>query len=489
MLAPADNISVRFLKLVLPEQGYYIAAVKRPGSKGGFRHIFTASVEELWSVLEEHDRNGWETYHACASFKEALSDPPGATQKRLGRTQANALGAKAFWIDLDAGKDDKGKAKPYSTQHEAAAALKRFLKATGLPTPVLVSSGYGLHVYWPLAEMLDPATWKRYAEGLKALCEKHGLHTDPARTADISSVLRTPGTHNHKRGTTAPVSCNPEFLQVQQQPLERFATLLDAGRQGAAPMTGLAGPQPARARAGGAAKAGSVSADLLGGLDDYPPAFAADIVNRCGQLGEIRDKRGAVPEPLWHAALGVLAFCEDGAAVAHSWSDPEWHAAIDEKLDRVRQLTGATTCEKLQSLNPTVCAACKHRGAIKSPIALATRQSAAVSGPGVAAPGGVKVSFDVTNTGRRPGTETPQIYVGFPPSIGEPPQRLAAFAKVTLAPGETQPVTLTLPPAAFSFWDIEGHRFATAAGDHTIAVGNSSRHLPLRASVHLAGTR
>jgi hypothetical protein len=88
-----------------------------------------------------------------------------------------------------------------------------------------------------------------------------------------------------------------------------------------------------------------------------------------------------VPEPHWHAALGVLAFCEDGAAVAHSWSDPEWHAAIDEKLARVRQLTGATTCAKLQSVNPTPCAACKHRGAIKSPITLGARQSAAVSGP------------------------------------------------------------------------------------------------------------
>jgi Virulence-associated protein E len=405
MLAPAENISVRFLKLILPERGYYIAAVKRPGGKGGFKpSIFAASIEELWSAIEEHDRNGWETYHACASFKEALSDPPGATQKRLGRTQANALGAKAFWIDLDAGKDDKGKAKHYATHDEAAAALRRFRKATGLPIPLLVSSGYGWHVYWPLAEILDPTTWKRYAEGLKALCEKHGLHIDPARTADISSVLRTPGTHNHKRGAVAPVSCNPEFLQVQQEPLETFATLLDAGPQGAAPMTGLAAPQPGRARAGGAAKAMSVSAapiwlvnrvlrassaDLLEGLDDYPPAYAADIVNRCAQIAALREAPGAVSEPLWHAALGVLAHCEDGEALAHEWSAPEWHPAVDEKLERLKSF-GPTTCEKFSSLNPTVCAACVYRGARKSPITLGARQSAAVPGAGVAAPGAVK---------------------------------------------------------------------------------------------------
>ena len=39
-----------------------------------------------------------------------------------------------------------------------------------------------------------PETWARYAHGLKILCVKHGLHADPTRTADISSVLRTPGT-------------------------------------------------------------------------------------------------------------------------------------------------------------------------------------------------------------------------------------------------------------------------------------------------------
>ena len=32
MLARNDDISVRFLKLILPEQGYYIAAIQAIGS-------------------------------------------------------------------------------------------------------------------------------------------------------------------------------------------------------------------------------------------------------------------------------------------------------------------------------------------------------------------------------------------------------------------------------------------------------------------------
>jgi Family of unknown function (DUF5906) len=367
MLAPADNISVRFLKLILPEQGYYITWVKRRGRN---LNIFASSVEELWSEIEDRDRDAWETYHACANFNKNEHDRPDTprAQRRLGRTHYNVKGARALWIDIDAGKG-----KPYATQDEAGAALKLFLKVTGLPIPLVVkSSDYGLHVYWPLAHTLDPETWRRYASGLQALCVKHGLHVDPTRTADISSVLRTPGTSNRKNSAAVPVKFDPAFLQIQPYALQKFASLLDAGPQGAVAKAGFTASPPWLGRAR-AAKTGSVSADLLGGLADYAPAYAADIVNSCGQIAALRDAPGTVSEPLWHAALGVLAHCEDGKELAHAWSAPEWHAAIDEKLERLESF-GPTTCEKFQSLNSSPCAACKHRGTIRSPIKTGERQ-------------------------------------------------------------------------------------------------------------------
>jgi hypothetical protein len=135
--------------------------------------------------------------------------------------------------------------------------------------------------------------------------------------------------------------------------------------------------------------------DLLGGFDNYPPAYAADIVNSCAQIAALRDAPGTVSEPLWHAGLGVLAHCEDGEELAHEWAAPEWHATVDEKLARLESF-GPTTCEKFSSLNPNACAACKYRGAIKSPIRLGARQSAAVAGAGVAAPGQVRVKAPKT---------------------------------------------------------------------------------------------
>jgi hypothetical protein len=58
-------------------------------------------------------------------------------------------------------------------------------------------SGYGVHAYWPLLDVLDAETWKTYSVGLAALLRKHGIKHE--RTTDIASLLRPPGTHNRKR--------------------------------------------------------------------------------------------------------------------------------------------------------------------------------------------------------------------------------------------------------------------------------------------------
>jgi hypothetical protein len=145
-----------------------------------------------------------------------VNDPQGTPrgQRRLGRTKRNAFGARAFWLDLDVGED-----KPYATINDAIKALAEFCRTLKLPTPIIVFSGSGLHVYWPLRETLERQVWERYANGLKALCERHGLHADPSRTADISSVLRTPGTYNRKRQPVQLVECAPDSLDIE--PYER----------------------------------------------------------------------------------------------------------------------------------------------------------------------------------------------------------------------------------------------------------------------------
>jgi hypothetical protein len=190
-----DDVARQFLRMILPDQGHYVAWIKT--CDGRKYNRFASTIEDLWTIIKEADGAGHSAYHACASFKEARHDPRGTprSQRRFGRTKHNCLGAKSFWLDVDAGQG-----KPYPDRACASQAVAAFCQVTGLPPPIVVVSGFGIHCYWPLEQMLDWETWERHARGLKALCVKHGLHADPTRTADITSVLRTPGTHHRKDG-------------------------------------------------------------------------------------------------------------------------------------------------------------------------------------------------------------------------------------------------------------------------------------------------
>ena len=98
--------------------------------------------------------------------------------------------------------------------------------------------------------------------------------------------------------------------------------------------------------------------------------------------------------------------------------------------------------------------------------------------------GNVAVSFDVTNTGTRAGSEVAQVYVGQPAATGEPPKNLRGFAKVTLNPGQTQRVTVTLDARSFQSWTAG---WSTAAGSNQILVGASSRDIRLTGAVTVSG--
>ncbi|WP_454717491.1 beta-glucosidase [Caulobacter segnis] len=98
----------------------------------------------------------------------------------------------------------------------------------------------------------------------------------------------------------------------------------------------------------------------------------------------------------------------------------------------------------------------------------------------------VTVSFDVKNVGARAGKDVPQVYVAPKAGGWEAPKRLAGFKKVSLAPGATQRVTVTVDPRLLATWDGKAHGWSIAAGQYDIALGSSSRALSSTAQVTLA---
>lgn len=99
----------------------------------------------------------------------------------------------------------------------------------------------------------------------------------------------------------------------------------------------------------------------------------------------------------------------------------------------------------------------------------------------------VRVEAVVTNTGGRAGAEVVQVYLT-PPAAVARPRRLAGFAKVPVAPGESRAVTVEIPVRDLASWSQEGG-WELAAGTWTVEVGASSRDTRLTASVVLPSRR
>ncbi len=88
----------------------------------------------------------------------------------------------------------------------------------------------------------------------------------------------------------------------------------------------------------------------------------------------------------------------------------------------------------------------------------------------------------VKNTGNVPGKEVVEVYAGVPQGkLGQPSRALCAFAKTeTLAPGETQTLSITVDPEKLASYDdggVTGHKscWVFEPGEYTLYVGTDVR--------------
>ena len=99
------------------------------------------------------------------------------------------------------------------------------------------------------------------------------------------------------------------------------------------------------------------------------------------------------------------------------------------------------------------------------------------------------VSLTVTNTGSVAGTEIVQLYVAKKNSeLFRPAKELKGFARVTLAPGEKQRITITLDDKAFRFWNVQSNRWEIEGGEYELLVGASVEDIRLCEKITVHGT-
>ena len=209
----------QFLDTVLPvtTDGYgLVSAIRYPDATKpagyGWRHRVWKDTAALAVDLFANDgRVESPVYFALSSFP--ITEGYG---KWTSRKASAAHSIRAMWLDVDALSDaaraDTSKdahsvqaTGKYFTKADALAALVAFVKVTGLPVPLVVDSGNGLHLYWPFEESAVPVdeNWYMAARRLAAMCKHHGFYADPSRTFDAASVLRPVGTTHCKPDSVA----------------------------------------------------------------------------------------------------------------------------------------------------------------------------------------------------------------------------------------------------------------------------------------------
>lgn len=323
-----------FLNSVLPTQGTYCTVGIRSGV---VKQSFHATIEDVDAVSTALVGKGVDAYFALATFNDDSS-----------RKVENAAFLRAFFLDLDCGTG-----KPYADQPAAAQALSVFITNTGLPSPTVVNSGGGLHVYWPLTEDVPAADWLPHAKSLKRLCAQHNLHADPAVTADAVRILRVPGTQNYKTAPARPVQI---VAQGQPTDLSVFIQCLPA-----APVDLSAAKQFGM---------DASTRDIAGG--DFPKCVFSRVAARslndsgCAQIKNALVNAATLEEPLWRAALSIAIRCEDGAEAIHKLSKAHPGYTASNTEAKAAETKGPYTCQWYKDNYAEGCKGCKQ--AISSPI-------------------------------------------------------------------------------------------------------------------------
>jgi beta-glucosidase len=102
----------------------------------------------------------------------------------------------------------------------------------------------------------------------------------------------------------------------------------------------------------------------------------------------------------------------------------------------------------------------------------------------------VSVRFAVRNTGDRAGKYVAQVYVspigGAAASGWEAPKRLCGFKKVSLQPGESADVSLSVEPRILAVYDEAGKSWIIEEGDYDVSLATDSRNAVTHTKVHIS---
>lgn len=343
----------KFYTTILPQQGVYCVATINAETKA-VKHQYGESLEELFTIINKVKKQS-ETTH------DNIYVTP-ATFEGFRRKADECLFIKTFFIDVDTHGSGS-----YSTKEEAFKAIDYLLEKTGLPDPIIVDSGGGVHAYWVMDIDISYEEWKPYAEKFKELCAKH-IKIDLSVTSDAARLMRCPTTFNYRYEIPfqAKVISN-EFFTYEFEEFKDFLGEIPVEQSSVK----------------------EVIASLPKGLDDdtkkmlkldnFKQVFEelADKSingNGCEQVRYVLENEKTVGRELWAAVLTIAVRCEDGDEAIHKMSSEYPGYSYEQTEKDARSFGGPRTCEWFTNPEDNdhadLCSNCKYRGRISGPIEL-----------------------------------------------------------------------------------------------------------------------
>ena len=342
-------------------------------AKPAYRHHVYPTMDEAIRFAKA-EAGAKDIFFAIHTLKQPKMFDPAKFNRKTGelgadavRIQPNMQQARALFFDLDVGSEDK----KYHTRAEALNDLQRFLFLTGLPDPLVTSSGGGFHVYWLLKQHILSPKWKVLAAKLHSIALHLGMKHDPMRTTDVSSVLRVAGTFNHKNKLKprpvvvlheGEISENKVFrARIEALVADNNVSLIPAAKGTGKPF------QPPVANIPG--NLGSTDTLYSGIVTPLRGAYKA-----CGQLRRYIKNQGKASEPLWYYMLGLIRPMKHGDKLVHTLSSkhPGYnYAATEQKLRQYQLKTGfqPPSCTSIERVSGNkACQKCPFYGKAKNPL-------------------------------------------------------------------------------------------------------------------------
>jgi hypothetical protein len=337
----------QFYEKALPSQGVYcVSGIEQATKKTTNR--FAETLDDVFKLVDKLKGQKLNVFVALGSFDG------------FSRKADNCLFFRSLFVDLDVGEG-----KAYADKGEAHTALWKFIGETGLPDPVCIDSGGGLHAYWIMDRDIPISEYLPYAHQFKAFVLDK-ISADPSVMADAARIMRCPETFNQKFDPPEPTSVIGDEIYVYDW--DEFKKFFDGQVE---------------------SKPNDVLANVKKGLDEDTMAMkkldnfewdfykiadkSLNSKEGCNQVKYWLENATTLGYDDWFSSMNIAYFCKDGDKMIHEVSNehPDYTAkAVEEKKLEFIKRGKPQTCEYLASQHPDRCQGCKHRGRIHTPIVL-----------------------------------------------------------------------------------------------------------------------